>query len=178
MKSLGPGLKSLALGQRGILPSTLKRRSPSPLRSLPKLSQPRSTLCNAAGMTSSPKSALSASEAREESTLSAGSRWSRLISWVRWRLGRVLTVLKMVGSCTRCREPNHACLWNPTDHKHPAENHHFWLELILDHMVEVTLLDNLRRLPLLSTLSRYFLAPVTARVRRKHVAYSRAKVQK
>lgn len=58
------------------------------------------------------------------------------------------------------------------------ENHHSWLDLILDHMVEVTLLDNLRRLPLLSVLSRYFLAPITARVRRQHAAYSRAKVQK
>lgn len=172
MKPLGPGSTSLALGQRGILPSTLKRKSPWPLRSPPKLSQPRSILCCAVGMTSSPESALSANEAREESTLSVGSRRSRLISWVRWRLGRVLTVLKMVGSCTRYREPNHACLWNPTDHNHPAENHHFRLELILDRMVEVTLLDNLRRLPLSSTLSRYFLAPVTARVHRNtsHIA--------
>lgn len=65
-----------------------------------------------------------------------------------------------------------------SDCNRSSENHHFWLDLILDHMVEVTLLDNLRRLPLLSVLSRYFLAPITARVRRKHAAYSRAKVQK
>lgn len=94
---------------------------------------------------------------------------------------RVLAVLKMVRPkvfCVKYPEPNFVHLGNSSDHKHPTENHHFWLELILDHMVEVTLLDNLRRLPLLSILSRYFLAPLTARVRRKHVGYSRAKVQK
>lgn len=80
--------------------------------------------------------------------------------------------------CVKDIEPNFVHLNNSSDHKHPTENHHFWLELILDHMVEVTLLDNLRRLPLLAILSRYFLAPLTARVRRKHVGYSRAKVQK
>ena len=90
MKSLVLASTSPVLGQRGIPPSTPERKSLWPLCSPQKLSQPKSILCSAVGMISSPRSALSASEARKESTSSAGSRWSHLISWVRWRLGRVL----------------------------------------------------------------------------------------
>lgn len=73
-----------------------QEKSPSSLRPPQKHSQFRKILCKAAGMTSFPKLALSASDICEKSALSAGSRWSRLVSWVRWRLTRALTVLKMV----------------------------------------------------------------------------------
>ncbi|KAI0547224.1 cytochrome protein [Xylaria curta] len=56
--------------------------------------------------------------------------------------------------------------------------HHFWLDLILKHLFEVTLLDNLGRFPLLDAVSRYVLPWLTTRVRSKHQRYSREKVQK
>jgi hypothetical protein len=95
-------LKFRVSDQREIPLSMLGRRSPSPLPFQPRPSQPKSTLCSVVGMTSFPKSDLSASEDLTESTLSVGSRWSRLISWVRWRLERVLAVWKMVGSDLSC----------------------------------------------------------------------------
>ncbi|KAI0454857.1 cytochrome protein [Xylaria acuta] len=58
------------------------------------------------------------------------------------------------------------------------EKHHFWLDLILDHLQEITLVDNLRRFPFLVTLGKLILPSLTVQVREKHTGYSRAKVQK
>ncbi|KAK3343535.1 cytochrome P450 monooxygenase [Lasiosphaeria hispida] len=58
------------------------------------------------------------------------------------------------------------------------EEHHPWLDLILSHLFEVTLVDNLRRVKLLATLGRWCLPWLTVRVRDQHSMYSRAKVKK
>jgi cytochrome P450 len=58
------------------------------------------------------------------------------------------------------------------------EKHHFWLDLILEHLFEITLLDNLGRFPVLDNLSKYVFPWLTTRVRAKHQRYSRHKVQK
>lgn len=59
-----------------------------------------------------------------------------------------------------------------------SEKHHFWLDLILEHLFEITLLDNMGRIPILDSLTSYVLPWLTTRVRAKHQRYSRAKVQK
>jgi hypothetical protein len=59
-----------------------------------------------------------------------------------------------------------------------AEKHHFWIDLILDHLLEVTLVDNLRRFGFLATLGRIVLPSLTVKMREKHSGFSRAKVQK
>lgn len=181
MKPLGLRLTRFGSTQRKSPPSTLERQTLFLLRSLQKHSRSRSILCDTVGMISSPKLALSASEPREESTLSAGLRWSRLISWVRRRLARALAVLKMVSQDQRFpmtntrRKTTHISKSSMlSNNKDPAESHHFWLELTLDHMFEVTSFDYVRRLPLLSVLCRSILATMTAYVRRKHIAHSRA----
>ncbi|KAI1355387.1 cytochrome protein [Xylaria sp. FL0043] len=63
---------------------------------------------------------------------------------------------------------------------HCVENgeHHFWLDLILEHLLEITLVDNLRRFPFLATLGKWILPSLTVKVRNKHTGYSRKKVQK
>ncbi|KAI8623346.1 cytochrome P450 monooxygenase [Xylariaceae sp. FL1651] len=58
------------------------------------------------------------------------------------------------------------------------EQHHFWLTLILEHLLEITLVDNLRRIPFLATLGRWILPSLTVQVREKHTGYSREKVEK
>ena len=58
------------------------------------------------------------------------------------------------------------------------EKHHFWLKLILAHLLEITLVDNLRRFPLLAILGRWLLPSLTTQVRQKHSGYSREKVQR
>ncbi|KAL2829469.1 cytochrome P450 [Aspergillus cavernicola] len=57
------------------------------------------------------------------------------------------------------------------------EEHHFWIRLILDHLVEISLVDNLRRIGILAKLGRWFLPWLTTSVRNKHSGYSRAKVE-
>lgn len=52
------------------------------------------------------------------------------------------------------------------------------MELILKHLLEVTLVDNLGRLWLLDMLGRWLLPSLTSGVREKHSRYSRQKVQK
>ena len=52
------------------------------------------------------------------------------------------------------------------------------MDLILKHLFEVTLVDNLRRLRALEGLGRWLLPSLTSAVREKHSMYSRAKVQK
>ncbi|KAI0198463.1 cytochrome protein [Astrocystis sublimbata] len=58
------------------------------------------------------------------------------------------------------------------------EKSHFWLKLILEHLVEVMLVDNLRRFHLLATIGGWFLPSLTTRIRREHTEHSRTKVQR
>ncbi|KAF2753069.1 putative cytochrome P450 [Pseudovirgaria hyperparasitica] len=58
------------------------------------------------------------------------------------------------------------------------EKHHFWIDLILEHLLEITLVDNLRRIKLLEILGRYLLPRLTVKIRKKHSGHSRAKVQR
>ncbi|KAI1098801.1 cytochrome P450 [Jackrogersella minutella] len=59
-----------------------------------------------------------------------------------------------------------------------SNHHHSWMELILNHLFEVTLVDNLRRIRVLATLVKWLLPSLTSAVREEHSMYSRAKVQK
>lgn len=52
---------------------------------------------------------------------------------------------------------------------------HFWAEIILNHMYIITLIDNLRRLPLVVTLTK-LLFPSTFALRNRNSEYSRQKV--
>jgi hypothetical protein len=58
------------------------------------------------------------------------------------------------------------------------EEHHPWLDLILSHLLEITIVDNLRRVRLLAALGKWCLPWLTVRVRDKHSMYSRAKVKR
>lgn len=53
---------------------------------------------------------------------------------------------------------------------------HFWSEMIVKHLFFVTVLDNLRRYPLIAALGRRCLPRLTVSVRDRHSGYSRAKV--
>ncbi|KAI4871132.1 cytochrome P450 [Hypoxylon rubiginosum] len=57
------------------------------------------------------------------------------------------------------------------------EEPHHWIDLIFEHLLEITLVDNLRRFILLATIGKWVLPWLTVRVRNKHSGYSRAKVQ-
>ncbi|KAL4746663.1 hypothetical protein BDW72DRAFT_207141 [Aspergillus terricola var. indicus] len=57
------------------------------------------------------------------------------------------------------------------------EEHHFWIDLILKHLLEITLVDNLRRYQLLATLGKWLLPSLTVQVRNKHSGFSRRKVE-
>lgn len=52
------------------------------------------------------------------------------------------------------------------------------MELILKHLFEVTMVDNLRRVQVLASIARWLLPSITSAVRKEHSMYSRAKVQK
>ncbi|CAD6584580.1 MAG: hypothetical protein ASARMPREDX12_001698 [Alectoria sarmentosa] len=57
------------------------------------------------------------------------------------------------------------------------EEPHFWIELILKHLLAVTLVDNLRRWPLMATIGRFLLPKATVSVRDKHSNFSRTQVK-
>ncbi|KAL4916488.1 cytochrome P450 [Aspergillus aurantiobrunneus] len=57
------------------------------------------------------------------------------------------------------------------------EEHHFWIKLILDHLLAITLVDNLRRFAFLATLGKLLLPRLTVQVRNRHTGYSREKVE-
>lgn len=59
-----------------------------------------------------------------------------------------------------------------------SEKHHFWIDLIMDHLYEITLVDNLRRFWLLRVLGKLLLPSIIMPVRRKHSGYSKAKVKR
>jgi hypothetical protein len=54
---------------------------------------------------------------------------------------------------------------------------HFWTELLVNHLFFITLMDNMRRYPLLVSLGNLILPWATISVRNKHSGYTRAKVQ-
>ncbi|CAJ0553060.1 Ff.00g115720.m01.CDS01 [Fusarium sp. VM40] len=53
---------------------------------------------------------------------------------------------------------------------------HFWSDMIVEHLFFITVLDNLRRFPLLTAIGRRLLPKLTVHVRDKHSGYSRNKV--
>ncbi|KAI1091695.1 putative cytochrome P450 [Rostrohypoxylon terebratum] len=57
------------------------------------------------------------------------------------------------------------------------EKHHFWIDLILNHLREVVLVDNLRRFRILATLGKWMLPSLATKVRATHQRYSRDKVR-
>lgn len=59
-----------------------------------------------------------------------------------------------------------------------SERHHFWIDLVLNHLLEITVVDNLRRLSLLRVLGKLFVPSLAMRFRKKHSEYSREKVAK
>ena len=50
--------------------------------------------------------------------------------------------------------------------------------MIVDHLFFITVLDNLRRYPLIASIGKIILPRLTVGVRNKHVGYSREKVAK
>lgn len=112
-KAFGSGFDIPCIGSKRDPTEYARKKNPTLLRFPQRHSQYRSILCNAAGMIPSPKLALSANEVLEKSTLSAESRWSHLISWVRWRLARALAVLNMVS--WDWRSPATNAPWQITD---------------------------------------------------------------
>lgn len=59
-----------------------------------------------------------------------------------------------------------------------VEKHHFWIDLILNHLREVVLVDNLRRFRVLETLGKWLLPSLATKVRATHQRYSRDKVRR
>ncbi|KAK7707747.1 orf9b protein [Botryosphaeria dothidea] len=53
---------------------------------------------------------------------------------------------------------------------------HFWQQLILEHIFFVTVLDNLRRYPIVASIGKLLLPRFTVAIRDKHSGYSREKV--
>ncbi|KAJ3568839.1 hypothetical protein NPX13_g6283 [Xylaria arbuscula] len=59
-----------------------------------------------------------------------------------------------------------------------SEKHHFWIDLVLQHVREITLVDNLRRFKILSGIAKRILPSLILSVRARHTKYTRAKVQR
>ncbi|KAF1829166.1 putative cytochrome P450 [Decorospora gaudefroyi] len=58
------------------------------------------------------------------------------------------------------------------------EKHHPWIDLILNHLLEITLVDNLRRFSALATLGKWLLPGLTVAVRNQHSNDARGKVKR
>lgn len=58
------------------------------------------------------------------------------------------------------------------------EEPHFWIDLILKHLLAITLVDNLRRWPLTATVGKIVLPKATTSVRDKHSNFSRSQVKR
>jgi hypothetical protein len=52
---------------------------------------------------------------------------------------------------------------------------HFWSDMIEEHLYFITILDNLRRYPLIAAIGKLILPRLTTGVRNKHTNYSRQK---
>ncbi|KAI0532407.1 cytochrome P450 [Xylaria digitata] len=57
------------------------------------------------------------------------------------------------------------------------EKHHEWIDTILSHLLEVTLVDNLRRSAIMAKIGSWLLPGLTAAVRNKHSNDARKKVK-
>ncbi|CAJ2506368.1 Uu.00g004980.m01.CDS01 [Anthostomella pinea] len=55
---------------------------------------------------------------------------------------------------------------------------HFWIDMILQHVQEITLVDNLRRFELLTGFSKWLLPSLFMSIRSKHSQYSRDQVKR
>ncbi|KAJ8128638.1 hypothetical protein O1611_g4996 [Lasiodiplodia mahajangana] len=55
---------------------------------------------------------------------------------------------------------------------------HFWIDMIMQHVREIVLMDNVRRFQALAALSKWFLPSVLQSIRAKHTQFSREKVKK
>ena len=53
---------------------------------------------------------------------------------------------------------------------------HFWQQMISKHLFFITVVDNLRRYPLVRQLGQWILPNLTVAIRDKHTGYSRKKV--
>lgn len=60
----------------------------------------------------------------------------------------------------------------------PLESSHFWLDIILGHMLAITVMDNLRRYPLLLRIAKALPSKWTTSLRNKQSDFSREKVRK
>ena len=60
---------------------------------------------------------------------------------------------------------------------HNSGRPHFWVELLTKHLFFITLLDNLRRIPLFLPIGKYLLPKLTVGIRDKHANFSREKVE-
>lgn len=58
-----------------------------------------------------------------------------------------------------------------------AEAPHFWFEMLIKYLFFVTLIDNLRRLPLVTTIGR-LIAPFASGIQAKNMAYTRELVNR
>lgn len=58
------------------------------------------------------------------------------------------------------------------------EKHHFWIEMVLHHVREIVIMDNLRRFDVLKMFSQRLLPKLAMSVLAKHTQYTRDKVQR
>ncbi|KAI0533247.1 cytochrome P450 [Xylaria digitata] len=58
------------------------------------------------------------------------------------------------------------------------EKHHFWIDMVLHHVREIVIMDNLRRFGIFKTFSKRLLPKLAMSVLAKHTQYTRDKVQR
>jgi cytochrome P450 len=58
------------------------------------------------------------------------------------------------------------------------EKHHFWIDMVLHHVREIVVMDNLRRFGILNLVLQKLLPKLAMTVLDKHTQYTRAKVQR
>lgn len=55
---------------------------------------------------------------------------------------------------------------------------HFWQQMTVEHLFFITVIDNLRRYPLIRRLGQWILPNLTVSIRDKHSGYSRQQIAK
>ena len=58
------------------------------------------------------------------------------------------------------------------------EKHHFWIDMVLQHVADFVLMDNLRRFAVFKGFTKWLLPSLVMSVRAKHTQYSRDKVRR
>ncbi|KAK9426646.1 putative Cytochrome P450 [Seiridium unicorne] len=58
------------------------------------------------------------------------------------------------------------------------EKHHFWIDMVLQHVADFVLMDNLRRFDVLKAFAKWLLPSLVMSVQAKHSQYSRDKVKR